>query len=130
MIDADIARLRRQARRIARPRLYHVLHWATWHALRDSDTVGRLLSDERTIATATNAIHRVIDDLADRGAFLYFGISSSWDMGPLPIELRQVTEDGGIALEVEPVANVILDGGRRGAGWVRADELTITDLAR
>lgn len=130
MITSDLRRIRRRARRVARPRLYHLLHWAAWHALVGTDLAGRSLDDEATHIAAANAIHRAIDELADAGAFRYFGISNAWDMGPVPIQLRQVTEDGGTALEVEPIANVILDGGRRGAGWMAADELTIDDLAR
>lgn len=130
MISADWRRIRRRARRLARPRLHYLLHWAAWHALAGSGVRGMRLDDEATHAAAATAIHRVIDELADGGAFRYFGITNAWDLGPVPISLRIVTADGGVALEVEPIAEVILDGGRRGVGWMTTEELSVDDLAR
>jgi hypothetical protein len=130
VIDADLRRLRKRARKIARPRLHYFLHWLTWHALTDAGAYGRPLFDTRTMELATTAIRQYLDRVADRGAFLYFGIRDRRDLGSVPIELRQVTPDGGVALEVEPITDAILGGGRYGAGWREPGELSIEDLAR
>lgn len=128
-VEYTLRKVARQRRDIARPRLQHLLHWATWHALHGSDAMGRPMTDD-WIAVAESLVQRKLDELAERGVFFYFGIANSFDLGPLPIALRRIDWEGSVALEVEPVANTILGGGRRGDNWRRANELTIDDLSR
>jgi len=126
-VATTLRKLAKQRRAIALPRLQHLLHWSTWHALRPMSGVPWTAHAE---AEAISRITRSICDLANRGAFIYFGIMSALDLGPLPIALRYIDLEGSVALEVEPVADVILRGGARGLGWLASGELSIDDLSR
>jgi hypothetical protein len=126
-VATTLRKVAKQRRAIARPRVHHMLHWAAWHALQEFR--GHLLVEEVEELAAVR-IQREIDAIADRGALLYFGIRSSLDLGPVPIKLRRIDWEGSVALEVEPIAEIILNGGARSDGWRRANELTIDDLSR
>lgn len=126
-VSTTLRKVAKQQRAIARPRLQHLLHWATYYAI--APMLGVPLT-ENAEAEAISRIARQLVELADRGAFRYFGIATSLDLGVLPIRLRRIDWEGSVALEVEPVADAILRGGARGLGWLASGELTIDDLSR
>lgn len=125
MIAADFRRLRKQARTLARKPLHTLIQWIVFHALRS--TAGRPLTRELLIEAAVD-IQDAFWRTANRGVFRYFDILDATDLGPIPIEIIQVTGDGGCMLAVEPVIEHIFSGGRRGAGWLRLESLSEADL--
>lgn len=126
-VETTLRKIAKRRRAIARPRLQHLLHWVTYHAI--APMLGVPLTDAAE-AEAISRIARALVELADRGAFRYFGIANGLDLGVLPIRLRRIDWEGSVALEVEPVTEIILHGGARYDGWRAAAELTIDDLSR
>jgi hypothetical protein len=121
-------RLRRQVRAIAGPALYTFLHAAFIHAMRP--LAGRPMTPDAQ-DEAVIAMQRQLEDLADHGAFLFFGITCSIDLGPLDIQFEIRSRWGHFSLVAEPLIVAIMAGGRRGQGWLsEATGLTKDDLAR
>jgi len=123
----EARRLRRRARAIARPALYHLLQSAFVHAAAP-------YAGSAATAAGVEVIRRAVADaileIADLGALLYFGIRDSLDLGEVPIVFRFVTEAGHFVFEADPAIDLILAGGARGDGWSSPADLTLADLAR
>lgn len=125
MIEADLRRLRRRQRAIARVALWELIHAAFRHAMAP---IAGLDADHAGLARAESAMRAVLGDLADRGALRYFGIRDAFELGRYAIMFRLVTREGDFQLEADPLIAHIFGGGR-GRGWLRPDELTVDSLA-
>lgn len=80
------------------------------------------------------AIGRALRDLADRGAFLYFGIESGEAFGSPSIAIYVVDDGrppyGKVTVAVESILTWIFAGGAAGRGWRDARTLIAADLGQ
>ncbi len=126
MIERVVSRAQRGHRQAHRQILSDFLEWATHHA--GEPFRGRPIDPEGDLLFAfTRAVRELLDRLCGRGVFAYFGLVGD-DCATAPVRLVQVTTHGAIALDVDPLANWIMDGGDHAAGWCAPHELTIDDL--
>ena len=131
MLTRDRQRLLTRQRVIAAMRLADFLAWAVFHACERTGLIGQRLT-ELTMARAHAATSDELYQLADAGAFRYFGISSGYELGAAPIALREHRPGTGsvVIANVRQLIDYIMRGGSRGAGWVAPSELTLDDLER
>jgi hypothetical protein len=121
-----IERLQRTRRALARPPLRQLIQWTLVHAMRPF--VYGPPATRSFVAMLRAAVARRFSELADAGAFLYFGIMDAADFGEPEIGFLAVDGDGTIAVDAEPLIAWVFGGGARGVGWRRPDELTEDDL--
>lgn len=128
MIAADLRRIRKARRAIARPALRALLESAAYKAI--VPLTGQPIDDERVLRRALDLVEAAFWAVADAGALRYFGIRSSFELGRCVVDLEQVDEMGTVRVLVGDAVEAILDGGARGAGWRSTRELTVEDLER
>lgn len=129
MLRRDARRLRTVARDTERRVLAEFLAWSVRHACTRAGLVGRIVN-RLALDQAATATLAYLRELADAGAFRYFGIRDRYELGDVP--LRIGTSGGGVvsianALEA---CDHIRRGGARSQGWLAPHELTADDLAR
>jgi hypothetical protein len=122
-------KLARGRRDLARGPLDQLVRFCAVHAM--TPYAGRDLTAD-LMATCTRAVERELAEIADRGAFRYFGIADARALGVPPVELY-VFDDGAppygkVAIDAVPVVAWVLAGGARGQGWRSADQLVSDDL--
>lgn len=125
MFREDMRRIRMRRRAIAIGPLTYFIEWIAAYAV--TPHTGRHFFDgwEKALARDIESAFHVV---ANRGAFLYFGIRDAYELGNLDVIVKQLSRDGVIGIDPRPIAEHILAGGARGSGWVGPDELTVADL--
>lgn len=108
-------------RSVARRPLAVLLQWIVVRAVRP------YLGAEATpwmIEAIVADIQRILLEMSDAGAFLYFGIRNSEEMGVAPVKLWMRSD---LLLQVEAVELVdwIMGGGAGGAGWRSTSDLDL-----
>lgn len=125
-------KLARQRRDAARQPLVALLRWALVHAMqRLGDPMP---ATAESVAVILDEVRHQLGELANAGAFRYFGILDAYDLGHAPVTLASAHELGHelgtVMLELAPLVAWIFAAGGRGDGWLRPDELDAEDLAR
>jgi hypothetical protein len=131
VISGIIRLLERQKRDLARRPLIALLRYCVGHAL---GPLYGLPLDPDLMMEATEIASRGIRELADLGAFTYFGIHDGIELGNAPVKLF-VFDDGEppygkVDVEVEPLVAWIFSGGAAARGWRSPGALTLGDLVR
>lgn len=131
MLTRDRQRLLQRQRDIARGQLAEFLAWALKHACDRGGLVGTALTQlttERALAFLQDELYQ----LADAGAFRFFGIASGYELGAVPLAIGEVARGTGVVaiVNLKQATSYIMAGGSRAAGWVAPGELTLDDLAR
>lgn len=126
MLEADLRRIRRARRGLARGPLRVLLEYACARAI--LPLAGELIEDERVIRRALDLTEAAIWRLADARAFLYFGIRCAAELGPMLVHLQQLDEVGTVRVVVGDAVEAILMGGARRSGWTSPRDLTVEDL--
>lgn len=130
MLSRDLRRLQRAARATTRTVLSHFVLWSLKHAVDEAELVGRPMT-KLAVHQAENALVRYLGAIADRGAFLYFGIESGLKLGETPVRLGSAPGHVAIVvMNMDEVCEWIMRGGARGRGWLAASEIGLDDLAR
>ena len=125
MRAADLARELRAMRDTARGPLTALLHAAYRRAcapLAGSDVTVEVLQ------AAERAVQDALGELADAGAFRFFGIPDAGAFGRPPITFLIHDAEGGVMLETRPLVAWVFAGGRGRAGWKRPAAVTLGDL--
>lgn len=129
MIEHDLRRARRAWRDVARRPLARFVVAAGAHAIRP--LAGRVIDDGgELLAACSAAAARMLDELADRGAFVFFGITCSAELGDLPIRFVVVDDIGSTVIDPDPIVEAILYGAAAARGWRDPSAITISDLER
>lgn len=131
MLRRDLRKLGSRDRAIVRRQLATFLAWAVRHGCDRADLIGRKAT-KLGLLQAETATQNELARIADLGAFLFFGIGTSFDLGTVPIVIRELPWSAGvIALaNVHEAIEFFLRGGMRGGGWLASSELTVDDLAK
>jgi hypothetical protein len=116
-------------RAVARPQLVVLLQWVLVHATRPYYGA---VAQRWMVDAIKGDVRRLLHDMADRGAFLFFGIASAADFGSPTINLRAVGLPYGetLVLEHDRLLSWIFAGGARTAGWEDPSELQELVVAR
>ena len=127
MLSADLRRIAKRRRQLARAPLRRLLEQAAFRAIAP---LTDLYFTETVIRRAHELVQEAFERLADAGALSYFGLRDSAELGYLPVSLVQVDEHGSVRVEVDEAVETVLAGAARRDGWVSPQRLTVEDLAR
>lgn len=131
MISSINRKLARRRRDRARGPLIALLRSCAGHAMLPYSGM-RL--EPSVMVGCEMAIGRALRALADRGAFLHFGISSGSEFGNPSISIYVVDDGrppyGKMTVAVESLLTWVFAGGAAGRGWRDARYLTASDLGR
>jgi hypothetical protein len=123
MLSRLVDKLNLRERALARKPLAHLLQWALIHATRPY--FGHIATDWMVDAIKNDA-RRLLLEMADRGAFLFFGIRNAEEFGSPAIGIMML-DDGHLVIEYEPLTDWIFGGGAGRHGWRSTRDFNLED---